>query len=276
VGKLMSTSVVAYILVAIGICTIHLFIGYLLGQHTAGKAQAAAVDKVVVAVPQIEQLTTQLQERLAEVISLASEARALSEDCSSPDLKLPAYIVYQANSLARGSSLLRKNMEFMTHVHSQRGETSEASARGLAPAQVQQEPDHGSDSTRPARFRYEAWQHVAPMQNGELPSASEFEAVQCRDLSRAGFSFFTEDLPNADMLVVAMGTPPDLRFFTAKVAGSPTASRHGKVGYQIECEFVSKLAETYQWDEVDERIIAASSMGEELTRDAGHAHAHAL
>jgi hypothetical protein len=114
------------------------------------------------------------------------------------------------------------------------------------------------------------------MLDGRLPSASEFEAVQCRDLSRAGFSFFTQKVPNADMLIAAMGTPPDLRFVSARVTDSPPVTRHGKVGYQIECVFVSKLAETYQWDEVDERIIAASSMGEELTRDAGQAQAHAV
>ena len=235
----------------------------MLGQYTAGKAQAVPLNRVVVAAPEIEQLTAQLRERLAEVINLTTQARALSDDCFNVGQELPTGIVLQAESIARESTLLQRNMESMTHFHSQRGENSAPSAPRSTPARSRQEPDHGSETTPATKFRYEAWQHVAPMHDGELPFADDFEAVECRDLSRAGFSFFTEDLPTADMLVVAMGTPPDLRFFTARVAGSPTASRNGKVGYQIECEFVSKLTEVYQWDEGEERITAASPMGDQ-------------
>ena len=133
----------------------------------------------------------------------------------------------------------------------------------------------GSEAARLARFRYEAWQHVAPMYDDELPAASQFEAVQCGDLSREGFSYVAEQLPTAQMLVVAMGNPPNLRFFSARVVSSPTASRCGKVGYQIECEFVSKLTEEYQWNPEEERITTASSLGSEQEGN-GRSFSHAV
>jgi hypothetical protein len=237
--------------VAICICTIHLVLGIWLGQNLVEKGQ--------VDLPQMEQITNQLRERLADVVCLTSQTRALSEECSNANPKLPANIVLQAGSVARESSLLQKNMEKMTHVLPQRNEKTAAWEPAQAVDAIGPREPGRSDITRVARFRYEVWQHVAPITDGQLPAPSEFESVECRDLSREGFSFFAEELPVAELLVVAMGSPPNLRFFTARVIGSPPASRHGKVGYQIECGFVSKLTQVYQWDQNQGRIIAASA-----------------
>ena len=62
---------------------------------------------------------------------------------------------------------------------------------------------------------------VAPMLRGELPAHSQ-------------------------MLVAALGNPPSLRLFVAKVTRSPLASRDGKAGYQIECDLVGKLSQAYE------------------------------
>ena len=248
----MSASIVVCVLLAICICTIHLVLGIWLGRLLAEKEQKD--------LPDIEQLTAQLRTRLVDVTSLAHQARALSAECSSAQPKLPASIVLQAASVADGSAALQNSMESMTHLLPPRSEQPQLPGSQPPEQAASQRPDDRRfDATPKARFRYEAWQQVAPLNGGELPDPSQFEAVQCRDLSREGFSFFTGELPAAETLVVAMGSPPNLRFFTARVVSSPPASRQGKVGYQIECEFVSKLDRAYEWDQQQGRIIASSA-----------------
>lgn len=254
----MSAWIAVFVIVAICICTIHLVLGIWLGQNLVEKGQ--------VALPQMEQITDQLRERLADIVCLTSQARALSEECSNANPKLPANIVLQAGSVARDSSLLQKNMEKMTRALPQRNETTAALESAQAVDATGPREPVRFDTTRVTRFRYEVWQHVAPIMDGQLPAPSEFESVECRDLSREGFSFSAEELPATELLVVAMGSPPDLRFFTARVIASPPASRHGEVGYQIECEFVNKLTQVYQWDQSQGRIIAGSAADCEAER----------
>ena len=251
------------LLVGIFVCTIHLFLGYCLGQRAEKKQAAHAVNEPV-AFPQMEQIITQLRERLADVDGLASQARALSEECSRAEPKLPTHIMLRVDSLAQSSSLLQENMATMPRLLPRCIDNAGSSPTPQPMHDPsQREPVRGFDSPNMARFRYEVWQHVAPMHDGALPDARLFESVQCRDLSREGFSYFAVDLPAAEMVVVAMGSTPNLRFFAARVVSSPAASTDGKVGYQIECEFVRKLADVYEWDDEEGRIVAASEADSE-------------
>jgi hypothetical protein len=236
----MSASIFVGVLVAIAICTIHLFLGVWIGAKLAASKELAAL-------PQIDLVTAQLRERLADVVSLANQARVLSDDCSRTEPKLPPHITIHAESVAQESALWQKSMESMAHQVLPELAPAEA-LQTIESAASSEPPGPEIDAPSAARFRYEVWQHVAPMLGGELPAPDQFEAVHCRDLSRKGFSYFSDDHPDAPMLVAALGNPPSLRFFVAKVTRSPIASRDGKVGYQIECEFVSKLAEAYEWD----------------------------
>ncbi len=58
---------------------------------------------------------------------------------------------------------------------------------------------------------------IAPQRGQEIPSESEYDEVQCCDLTRSGFSFLFPRRPNFDSLVAAFGTPPEVIYIAARV-----------------------------------------------------------
>jgi hypothetical protein len=60
-------------------------------------------------------------------------------------------------------------------------------------------------------------QRIAPRHGAALPQAADFFAVQCRDLTQAGFSFLLAGRPQFKALVAVLGTPPDEIYLAALV-----------------------------------------------------------
>ncbi len=74
-----------------------------------------------------------------------------------------------------------------------------------------------SDRRTDKRQGFSATQWIAPRTGPELPGESEFIAIECRDLSSSGFSFFLPNRPDFDLLVAAFGTPPEVTYLAARV-----------------------------------------------------------
>ena len=85
----------------------------------------------------------------------------------------------------------------------------------------QQEPaaDGGEDRRHPPL----STQRVAPLRGPDMPPESEFDEVQCRDLTRSGFSFLLPTRPDFDSLVAAFGTPPNVIYVSARVTNCEPA-----------------------------------------------------
>ena len=107
---------------------------------------------------------------------------------------------------------------------------------------------------------------IAPQRGPEIPGESEYQAVQCCDLTRKGFSFLYPRRPNFESLLVAFGTPPDVIHIAARVAqcepalvdssghllsvGNSTAEGEAEVSGEraplptvlVHCNFVERLS----------------------------------
>jgi hypothetical protein len=90
------------------------------------------------------------------------------------------------------------------------------------------------------RRSYRVTQLIAPYDGTTLPLPGTFCPVRCRDISQSGVSFVLPDRPAFDHVVVALGTPPDLLYLTAKVVRSwrPAALRGD---WEVGCRFLRKV-----------------------------------
>lgn len=244
----MSAAFLCYLLVAIAMCTMHLCLGIWVGCAVESRRQQSIV-------PKVDRAISKCHSQLSQTIALLKDARELGEACAADRTELPPRIVTSAEALAHSAASLHTGMEsidrLMTSLR-RKGAKRVAARRtaavpaGRAKANGTAGATAGSASTE--KFRYEVWQYVAPLEAEAWPSPELFERVLCRDLSSSGFSFFCERLPSYQTLIVALGNPPELRFFVAQVTNSPAVSVHGKGGHLISCEFTRKLSGVYAWD----------------------------
>lgn len=259
----MTTTTLCYVLVAIGLSTFHLCLGIWIGHAVEDGRQQALL-------PSMNRATTQCRSQLAETVALLKHARELGEACAGSRPQLPHRIVMSAEAIGRAAASLHSGMEslnqLMTNV--QRTNSRHLASRAAAAPVVIPKPNSTlsvkGGSASQETFRYEVWQYVAPFKGDALPSAERFERVLCRDLSSSGFSFFSEELPNYEVLIVALGSPPDLRFFVSQITHSPAVSVRDQVGHLISCRFLRKLSDIYQWDVELGGIASVASVKDEL------------
>ena len=90
------------------------------------------------------------------------------------------------------------------------------------------------------RTNYDCVQLIAPYDGITMPSQAEFRRAHCRDLASGGFSFFAEQPPEADKLIVALGAVP-FNFFVADVVCVKQADVDSTGSYLIGCQFVERL-----------------------------------
>ena len=90
------------------------------------------------------------------------------------------------------------------------------------------------------RTRYDCVQLIAPYDGLALPSQADFRRAYCRDLASGGFSFFAEQPPETDKLVVALGPVP-FNFFIADVVRVKQADVDTTGSYLVGCQFVRRL-----------------------------------
>ena len=98
-----------------------------------------------------------------------------------------------------------------------------------------------SEQRRSPRRAYRYLQKIAPMSDGQMPMAGGFFDVECWDISACGFSFFMDQLPKFETLVAALGCPPALSHFSARVMRVARMTQSGKTRYLIGCDFIDRM-----------------------------------
>lgn len=98
------------------------------------------------------------------------------------------------------------------------------------------------DARRAPRRPYRYLQQIAPMANdGRIPEPEEFFDAQCADISASGFSLQLDFEPKFSNLVVALGQPPVVSYFLARVVRIQKDFRGTRRRYKVGCEFVDRV-----------------------------------
>jgi hypothetical protein len=84
-----------------------------------------------------------------------------------------------------------------------------------------QGPERRSASHR----AYLTAQRIARWDGSRFPDESQFVPIQCRDLTRSGFSFLASTEPRFTTLVVEFGVPPHVLYVAAQVLRSIPVTR---------------------------------------------------
>jgi PAS domain S-box-containing protein len=113
---------------------------------------------------------------------------------------------------------------------------------GLLPS-LEPAPAAGTsaDQRRSPRRAYRYRQGIAAMNDKQLPRPGGFFEVEFWDISACGFSFFMDQLPNFDTLVAALGRPPALSHFSARVMRVARMKQGESTRYLIGCDFISRI-----------------------------------
>ena len=90
------------------------------------------------------------------------------------------------------------------------------------------------------RTKYDCVQLIAPYDGSKMPSQAEFRRAYCRDLAAGGFSFFAEQPPETDQMVVALGSVP-FSFFVADIVRVKQSDVDTTGRYLVGCQFVERL-----------------------------------
>lgn len=91
------------------------------------------------------------------------------------------------------------------------------------------------------RRAYPYRQQVAPYLNGVLPSRGEFSEVQFRDISAGGVSFVLDHPPAFDMVVLALGCPPNFHYVSARVVNVSEELHKDGHNFIVGCCFVGRV-----------------------------------
>ena len=90
------------------------------------------------------------------------------------------------------------------------------------------------------RHPYRCVQLMAPYDGRELPTQAAFRRVQCRDISPRGFSFFADERPDYQYMIVALGPIP-FTFLSARVVHTEARQCDDPSGYQVGCRFIDRI-----------------------------------
>ena len=110
-----------------------------------------------------------------------------------------------------------------------------------APADPVLSANSGAERRRSFRRAYRYRQAVAPMAGGVVPARREFFEVDCWDISLGGIAFFLDRPPDFQTLVVSLGRPPALNYFTAQVVRVARMEQHGRMRYLVGCRFLERV-----------------------------------
>ncbi len=91
------------------------------------------------------------------------------------------------------------------------------------------------------RRAYPYRQQVAPFINNVLPTRGEFSEVQFRDISAGGVSFVLDHPPAFDMVVLALGCPPNFHYVSARVVNVAEELHKDGHNFIVGCCFVGRV-----------------------------------
>jgi hypothetical protein len=80
--------------------------------------------------------------------------------------------------------------------------------------------DDNAERRSEKRNHYRIAQRIAPWDGSKFPTEVEFFPIQCRDLTRSGFSFLAAAEPCFATMVAEFGTPPNVMYVGAEVLHS--------------------------------------------------------
>jgi hypothetical protein len=115
------------------------------------------------------------------------------------------------------------------------------------------------------RHAYDTYEYAAPLDDGQLPAAEAFQPVRCHDISGDGISYFVEDAPQYDTVVISVGHSRRNLFVIAKVGHSRAAYKYGRVGYLVGCQFLQRLDGKYRWDADANVVVSVEEEAEGAT-----------
>ena len=92
-----------------------------------------------------------------------------------------------------------------------------------------------------ARRPFPTHQFVAPYLDGKLPALTEFFQVQCHDISPTGFSYLLAKPAEQQSIVVALGSPPNVTYLTARVMHSTMTHSGNMPMFLIGCRFTGRI-----------------------------------
>jgi len=88
---------------------------------------------------------------------------------------------------------------------------------------------------------YEYRQIIAPVLGDAMPLADDFFPVECRDISAGGIAFYLNRQPEFKALVVGLGRPPKVTYFTAEVIHFEKVEHRGQERYLLGCHFTGRV-----------------------------------
>lgn len=83
-------------------------------------------------------------------------------------------------------------------------------------------------------------QAIAPVLDGNLPKSDQFRNVECHNITAGGFAYLSENPPESNLLVIALGTPPQLTHLIAQVVHSTPTTHNGKPMYLNGCSYTGR------------------------------------
>ncbi len=106
---------------------------------------------------------------------------------------------------------------------------------------VESQP-HGAERRKSPRRAYRVRQWIAPATAGRTPGPKDFREVDFFDLSSSGCSFYLDHPPDFKALVVALGRPPLLTYFSANVVRvAPVTDEMRASRRLVGCEFSARV-----------------------------------
>ncbi len=104
---------------------------------------------------------------------------------------------------------------------------------------VESETDVQQRSSPRRNYRYR--QLIAPRYDSLMPAKQDFFEVMCEDISAGGVSFYIDQLPDFESLVVALGTPPELTYFSARITRVIEKTYDGHEAWLVGCRFTGRV-----------------------------------
>jgi len=98
----------------------------------------------------------------------------------------------------------------------------------------------GDNRRKRDRRPYRVLQWAAPCPEAGLPKPKAYRQIRCDDISRAGVSYFTNQPPLHEFLIIGLGTGAATIYVECRVANCVRVDQPGGA-FRIGCEFVKRV-----------------------------------
>lgn len=124
------------------------------------------------------------------------------------------------------NAAVQSDAEFYTLVHYLRRSAAEAKS--------------ADERRRTKRRPFATRQWIALVDRGATPLESDFESVECVDISTGGFSFLYPRVPAREHLSVRLGLPGEWLYVSAQVAHCATVEAEEGEAVMVGCKFLAR------------------------------------